>query len=74
MQFIQTRAYERKRKCKRKLARERKRARVKRKILRARPGGETLIFRRNPLSLPIKINNFANPGSGTRYLSPPFTR
>ncbi len=35
MQFIQTRAYERKRKCKRKLARERKRARVKRKILRA---------------------------------------
>ncbi len=35
MQFIQTRVYERKRKCKRKLARERKRARVKRKILRA---------------------------------------
>ncbi len=36
MQFIQTRAYERKRKCKRKLARECKRARVKRKILCAR--------------------------------------
>ncbi|KAK0243654.1 hypothetical protein EDD85DRAFT_784206 [Armillaria nabsnona] len=35
MQFIQTRAYERKCKRKRKLARERKRARVKRKILRA---------------------------------------
>ncbi|KAK0229632.1 hypothetical protein EDD85DRAFT_939878 [Armillaria nabsnona] len=39
MQFIQTRAYERKCKCKRKLARERKRARVKRKILRAREEG-----------------------------------
>ncbi len=51
MQFIQTRAYERKCKCKRKLARERKRARGKRKILRARITSLNCVSRRTKISL-----------------------